>query len=109
MADFTLVNLNMLYMRTVDTIERETHLPLGPLYLVRALDQIWSAFPTILMSYFAQTTSETLAEQMGHDLKEHAAIITALESGDGEEAVRLLQQHIEENRNELLSVLTAQS
>lgn len=78
-------------------------------YLVRALDQIWSAFPTILMSYFAQTTSETLAERMGHDLKEHAAIITALESGDGEEAVRLLQQHIEENRNELLSVLTAQS
>lgn len=78
-------------------------------YLVRALDQIWSAFPAIVMSYFAQTTDKTLAERMAHDLKEQAAIITALESGDSEGAVRLLQQHIEENRNELLSVLMAQS
>jgi DNA-binding GntR family transcriptional regulator len=77
-------------------------------YLVRALDQIWSAFPTIMMSYFAQTTAETLAEGMDKDLKDHAAIIVALESGDGEEAERLIQQHIEENREELLAALKAQ-
>lgn len=76
-------------------------------YLVRALDQIWSAFPTMMMSYFAQTTGETLAEREADDLEEHAAMITALESGDGEEAEQLMQQHIEENLEELLAVLRA--
>ena len=39
MADITLVNLNLLYMRTFDTIEEELHVPLGPLYLVSVLEQ----------------------------------------------------------------------
>ena len=39
MADVTLVNLNMLYVRYVDRVEREIHLPLGPLYLARSLEQ----------------------------------------------------------------------
>ena len=38
MSDITLVNLNMLLVRYVDTIERETHVPLGPLYLCSALE-----------------------------------------------------------------------
>ena len=38
MADITLVNLNMLFMRYGEEIERELHVPLGPLYLTRALD-----------------------------------------------------------------------
>lgn len=38
MADLTLVNLNMLCVRYLDRIEREIHLPLGPLYLARALE-----------------------------------------------------------------------
>ena len=38
MADITLVNLNMLYLRYYDKVEREYHLPLGPLYLARALE-----------------------------------------------------------------------
>ncbi len=37
-ADITLVNLNMLVVRYVDSIERETHVPLGPLYLTSALE-----------------------------------------------------------------------
>ncbi len=93
--------LNRRFHRVIYTASRRD-------YLVHALDQIWSAFPTIMMSYFAQTTSEILAERMACDMKEHAAIITALESGDGEEAERLIRQHIEENREELLAVLTAQ-
>jgi len=39
MADITLINLNMLYLRHMDGIERERHLPLGPLYLAAALEQ----------------------------------------------------------------------
>lgn len=38
-ADITLVNLNMLLIRYVDALEREVHVPLGPLYLVTALEQ----------------------------------------------------------------------
>ena len=38
MADITLVNLNMLFMRYGEEVERELHVPLGPLYLTRALE-----------------------------------------------------------------------
>ena len=38
MPDITLVNLNMLFMRYGEEIERELHVPLGPLYLTRALE-----------------------------------------------------------------------
>ena len=37
-ADLTLVNLNMLFMRYGEEVERERHVPLGPLYLTRALE-----------------------------------------------------------------------
>ncbi len=37
-ADITLVNLNMLFMRYGEQIERELHVPLGCLYLTRALE-----------------------------------------------------------------------
>lgn len=38
-ADFTLLNLNMLYIRYLDGVDRERHVPLGPLYLVAALER----------------------------------------------------------------------
>ena len=38
MKDITLVNLNMLYVRHYDRLEKELHVPLGPLYLTRALE-----------------------------------------------------------------------
>lgn len=39
MADITLINLNMLFLRYGEEIDRERHVPLGPLYLTRALEQ----------------------------------------------------------------------
>ena len=39
MADITILNLNMLYVRYFDTVERERHLPLGPLYVTAALEE----------------------------------------------------------------------
>jgi radical SAM superfamily enzyme YgiQ (UPF0313 family) len=38
MADITLVNLNMLFMRYGEQVDRELHVPLGCLYLTRALE-----------------------------------------------------------------------
>jgi anaerobic magnesium-protoporphyrin IX monomethyl ester cyclase len=37
-ADITLLNLNMLYLKYYDKVDRELHLPLGPLYLTRSLE-----------------------------------------------------------------------
>jgi anaerobic magnesium-protoporphyrin IX monomethyl ester cyclase len=38
LKDLTLVNLNLLFIRYLDAVERELHVPLGPLYLVRVLE-----------------------------------------------------------------------
>jgi len=38
-ADITILNLNMLYVRYFDTVERERHVPLGPLYVTASLEQ----------------------------------------------------------------------
>lgn len=38
MAPITLINLNMLFIRYVDSYDKELHLPLGLLYLVRVLE-----------------------------------------------------------------------
>ncbi len=37
-ADFTLVNMNLLYVRYMDAVDKELHVPLGCLYLCRALE-----------------------------------------------------------------------
>jgi len=37
-GDITLVNLNMLFIRYGEEVERELHVPLGPLYLTQALE-----------------------------------------------------------------------
>jgi radical SAM superfamily enzyme YgiQ (UPF0313 family) len=38
-ADLTLINLNLLYVRYGETVDRERHVPLGCLYLTRALKE----------------------------------------------------------------------
>ena len=93
--------LNRRFHRVIYTASRRD-------YLVRALDQIWSAFPTMMMSYFAQTAAgalQSLADRKAQDLEEHDAIVKALQGGDGSSAELLMQQHIEGNCQELLSVL----
>ena len=39
MADITLVNMNLLYVRYFDSVEKELHVPLGTLYLTSVLEQ----------------------------------------------------------------------
>ena len=78
-------------------------------YLIHALDQIWSAFPTMMMSYFAQTAALEPSEREAQDLEQHGAIVGALERRNGREAERLMRQHIESNCKELLSVLDCES
>ncbi|UCF97732.1 MAG: B12-binding domain-containing radical SAM protein [Spirochaetaceae bacterium] len=37
-STITLLNLNMLYLKYFDKVDREQHIPLGPLYLTRAIE-----------------------------------------------------------------------
>lgn len=77
----------------------------GRAYLIRTLDQIWSSFPTMLWSNFAQTAVSPLPSRDTTDLQEHAAILHALESQDTQQAAQQMQQHIELAGEELLAAL----
>jgi DNA-binding GntR family transcriptional regulator len=77
-------------------------------YLVRALDQVWSAFPTLMLSNLAQTEEQALAERDAKDLQEHEAILIALENGDGDRAAELMERHIKAACQELVSVLESE-
>jgi DNA-binding GntR family transcriptional regulator len=74
-------------------------------YLVRTLNQLWDAFPMMLLSNFPQTAARALPRRDDKDLVEHEAILAALENGDGESAERLMRQHIEGARDELLAAI----
>ena len=74
--------------------------------MIRALDQIWSAFPTIMMNYFVQIFCGSLVEGETRSLEEHGAILAAPEQDDGTSAEQLMTEHIENNRRELLAALS---
>jgi anaerobic magnesium-protoporphyrin IX monomethyl ester cyclase len=38
-SDITILNLNMLYLKYFEKVDRELHIPLGPLYLTRAFEE----------------------------------------------------------------------
>lgn len=60
-ADITLVNLNMLLVRYVDGMERELHVPLGPLYLLAALEK--AGFSVDFRDYQTCTAVEPLVPE----------------------------------------------
>ena len=57
--DITLINLNMLFMRYGEEIEREAHVPLGCLYLTRALGD--ARGPFVAASDFMKLVPEQIA------------------------------------------------
>jgi len=66
----------------------------GRAYLIRSLTQIWETFPTMLIGNFANTAAAPLPERDNPDVREHRAIIAALEKRNGAEAQRIMQEHI---------------
>ncbi len=72
--DITLLNLNMLYIRFYDRVEREKHLPLGPLYLTRALED--AGYTVDFRDYqFTDAEDPFLAETGADALEDSAGII----------------------------------
>lgn len=74
-------------------------------YLIRALNQLWAAFPTMLIGNYSRTASQPLHGRDNIDLPEHDAIITALEQGDATAAENAMRAHIESVMRELIGMI----
>jgi DNA-binding GntR family transcriptional regulator len=74
-------------------------------YLIRTLNQLWDAFPSMLWGNFARTADQPLPQRDLADIEEHEEIIEALEQRDGAAAEQLARHHVEESGQHLLSAL----
>ncbi len=79
--------LNRKFHRLIYTASRRE-------YLIRALNQMWSSFPTMLIANFAGTSSQPLPKRDPVDALEHRAIVAALEARDPAAARRAMSEHI---------------
>ncbi|MBP7694552.1 MAG: GntR family transcriptional regulator [Anaerolineales bacterium] len=74
-------------------------------YLVRLLNQIWAAFPTMLWGNVAAATGAPLPERDARDLVEHPALLEALARRDAGAAEARMRQHVEATGAELVALL----
>jgi DNA-binding GntR family transcriptional regulator len=74
-------------------------------YLIRTLNQMWSAFPTMMLGNFAETAARPVPQRGPSNKQEHQAIIAALEVHDGEQAEQSMRRHIEESAQRIAGVL----
>ncbi len=63
-------------------------------YLIRALNQMWAMFPTMLIANFAATFSQPLPERDAVDDEEHRAIVAALQARNPSAAEQAMRDHI---------------
>jgi DNA-binding GntR family transcriptional regulator len=77
-------------------------------YLIRTLTLIWSWFPTMLWSQFAQTATVSAPNREDADNAEHAAILAALDDHNPEAASRAMHYHIDMARQSLVEFLKNQ-
>lgn len=96
----TIRELNRQFHRKIIQGSRRTH-------LIRALEQLWSWFPTMLWNQFALAADANTPERAGADNRDHQLIVEALESRNPEVAEQLMREHIDKSREALLRHLTA--
>jgi DNA-binding GntR family transcriptional regulator len=77
-------------------------------YLIRTLDQMWNAFPTMMLGNFPATAARPIPQRGASDKQEHLEIIAALQTRNGVRAERLLRAHIEESGRRIAAVLKAE-
>lgn len=63
-------------------------------YMIRTLNQMWEAFPTMLIGNFAITAERPLPERDLQDQMEHREIVAALEGRDAKRAGVAMKTHI---------------
>ena len=70
-------------------------------FLIRALNQLWTAYPTMMLSNFPGP----IRKRRTLNTREHLAIITALETRAATRAERLMHKHIEESAQRIQDLL----
>ena len=93
-------DLNRNFHKTIFTISKHK-------YLIRTLNQMWAAFPTMLIGNFAATASHPLPARDDTDRQEHQAIMDALFAHDSTSAEQAMRNHILATREQLVSFLKA--
>jgi DNA-binding GntR family transcriptional regulator len=78
-------------------------------YLTRTLNQMWAAFPTMLIANFAATAIQPLPERDAVDVAEHRAIISALQLRDAAVAEQTMKRHILVTAEHLVTFLKVQA
>ena len=78
-------------------------------YLIRALNQMWATFPTMLIANFAATAAQPLPERDSVDVEEHRNIVCALEAHDAPAAEQAMKKHILVTADHLVNFLKAQA
>lgn len=78
-------------------------------YLVRTLDQMWTAFPTMMLSSFVQTFADPIPGRTASNVQEHRAIVAALQAHDADEAERQVRHHIQVSAERIAAVLKARA
>jgi len=74
-------------------------------YLIRTLDQMWNAFPTMMLGNFPATAAHPIPQRGASDKQEHLEIIAALETRNSERAEQLMRAHVEESGRRIAAVL----
>lgn len=74
-------------------------------YLIRTLNQLWTAFPSMLIGNFSPTATAPLAGRDNTDNLEHLAIIAALENRNAPAAETAMYEHIQAVLKQLLEML----
>ena len=102
-------NLDPNHLKTYRELNRRFHQAIYQIsqrdYLIRTLDQMWSAFPTMLFGNFSQTSNQPLTERDQADLREHHSILAALEAHDSVQAERAMFEHIQSASETFQSIL----
>jgi DNA-binding GntR family transcriptional regulator len=78
-------------------------------YLTRTLDQMWTAFPTMMLTDFARTAEDPIPRRGASSTQEHRDIAAALKARDGEQAERLMQSHIQVSAERIAAVIETRS
>ena len=91
-------DLNRRFHQTIYTASRRG-------YMIRTLNQMWAAFPTMLVGNFAATAANPLPDRDTPDISEHHALIVALENHDADATEEAMRYHIGETSRQLVHAL----
>ena len=77
----------------------------GRAFLIRSLEKLWGAFPTMLWGNIPTVATESVPGRDDPDAAEHEEILAALEARDPERAEKAVQKHIDSAAQTLMEAI----